>query len=64
MPEVILNPTPRRYRRPRPTRRNDRIMIGEPLDRPRMWLALFALIMFVLCYTPAPIEPLDLVRGH
>ena len=33
----------------------------EPLDRTRMWLALFALVMFVLCFTPAPIEPLDFV---
>jgi len=32
-----------------------------PLDRGRMLLAVFALIMFVLCFTPAPIEPLDLV---
>jgi membrane-associated protease RseP (regulator of RpoE activity) len=35
-----------------------------PLDRPRLWLALFALVMFVLCFTPAPIEPLDLVSGR
>jgi membrane-associated protease RseP (regulator of RpoE activity) len=35
-----------------------------PLDRTRLWLALFALIMFVLCFTPAPIEPLDLVSGR
>jgi membrane-associated protease RseP (regulator of RpoE activity) len=33
-----------------------------PLDRTRMWLAAVALIVFVLCFTPAPIEPLDLVR--
>jgi membrane-associated protease RseP (regulator of RpoE activity) len=33
-----------------------------PLDRPRKILALFALIMFVLCFTPAPIEPLELLR--
>ena len=32
-----------------------------PLDRGRKLLALFALLMFVLCFTPAPIEPLDLV---
>jgi membrane-associated protease RseP (regulator of RpoE activity) len=30
----------------------------EPLDRARMWLALGALAMFVLCFTPAPLEPL------
>ena len=35
-----------------------------PLDRRRQLLALFALIMFVLCFTPAPIEPLDLVAGR
>jgi membrane-associated protease RseP (regulator of RpoE activity) len=34
-----------------------------PLDRGRMLLALFAVVMFVLCFTPAPIEPLDLVAG-
>jgi hypothetical protein len=33
-----------------------------PLDRARMWLALVALIVFAVCFTPAPIEPLDLVR--
>jgi membrane-associated protease RseP (regulator of RpoE activity) len=32
-----------------------------PLDRGRMLLALFAVVMFILCFTPAPIEPLDLV---
>jgi membrane-associated protease RseP (regulator of RpoE activity) len=34
-----------------------------PLDRSRLLLALFALIMFILCFTPAPIEPLDLVNS-
>ncbi len=33
-----------------------------PLDRTRLWLAAFALVMFVLCFTPAPVELLDLVR--
>ena len=33
-----------------------------PLDRGRCWLAVFAVAMFVLCFTPAPIEPLDLVK--
>jgi membrane-associated protease RseP (regulator of RpoE activity) len=33
-----------------------------PLDRTRMILALVALIIFVLCFTPAPIEPLELLR--
>jgi membrane-associated protease RseP (regulator of RpoE activity) len=32
-----------------------------PLDRGRMMLALAALAMFILCFTPAPIEPLDIV---
>jgi membrane-associated protease RseP (regulator of RpoE activity) len=27
-----------------------------PLDRTRSWLALFALIMFILCFSPVPIE--------
>lgn len=34
-----------------------------PLDRSRMWLALFALVMFALCFTPVPIEPLDAVTS-
>jgi membrane-associated protease RseP (regulator of RpoE activity) len=33
-----------------------------PLDRPRLWLALGALVMFAVCFTPAPIEPIDLIR--
>ena len=32
-----------------------------PLDRTRMWLALFALVMFALCFTPAPISASDLI---
>jgi membrane-associated protease RseP (regulator of RpoE activity) len=36
----------------------------QPLDRTRLWLALFAVIMFILCFTPAPLEPLDLVGGR
>jgi len=32
-----------------------------PLDRGRLWLAGFGLVMFILCFTPAPIEPLDIV---
>jgi membrane-associated protease RseP (regulator of RpoE activity) len=32
-----------------------------PLDNPRKALALFAVMMFVLCFTPAPIEPMQLV---
>jgi membrane-associated protease RseP (regulator of RpoE activity) len=34
----------------------------EPLDRTRLKLALFALAMFVLCFTPSPIEPMELIR--
>ena len=33
----------------------------EPIDRGRTWLAVFALFMFVVCFTPAPIEPMNLV---
>lgn len=33
-----------------------------PLDRGRMLLALFALLMFILCFTPVPIEPMDFIR--
>ncbi len=29
----------------------------------RLWLALFAVVMFILCFTPAPIEPLDIVTA-
>jgi len=32
-----------------------------PLDSTRKALALFAVIMFILCFTPAPIEPMQLV---
>jgi membrane-associated protease RseP (regulator of RpoE activity) len=32
-----------------------------PLDSGRLWLALGALVMFVMCFTPAPLEPFDLV---
>jgi membrane-associated protease RseP (regulator of RpoE activity) len=32
-----------------------------PLDPARKWLAVFAVVMFVLCFTPAPIEPLELI---
>jgi membrane-associated protease RseP (regulator of RpoE activity) len=33
----------------------------EPLDRARQWLAFFAVVMFALCFTPAPIEPMNIV---
>jgi membrane-associated protease RseP (regulator of RpoE activity) len=32
-----------------------------PLDRTRRLLALVALAMFVLCFTPAPIRPMELI---
>ncbi len=32
-----------------------------PLDPGRRALAAFALVMFVLCFSPAPIEPLDVI---
>jgi membrane-associated protease RseP (regulator of RpoE activity) len=34
-----------------------------PLDDRRQLLALGALLMFVLCFTPSPIEPLELIGG-
>ncbi len=34
-----------------------------PLDRTRLMLAVFAVVMFVLCFTPAPIRPMDVI-GH
>ena len=34
----------------------------EPLDRARLLLAAFAVVMFVLCFTPAPIQPMELLR--
>ncbi len=33
-----------------------------PLDRTRIWLAVLALVLFVLCFTPSPIEPTELLR--
>ena len=32
-----------------------------PLDPTRKALAVFAVIMFILCFTPAPIELMDVV---
>jgi membrane-associated protease RseP (regulator of RpoE activity) len=34
-----------------------------PLDRTRLWLAALAVVMFILCFTPAPLELRDLVPG-
>jgi len=45
--------------------RHPRVVDEEiPLDRSRLWLAAFALLMFVLCFTPAPIQPAALVGRH
>jgi membrane-associated protease RseP (regulator of RpoE activity) len=43
--------------------RHPRVFDEEiPLNTGRLWLALFAVIMFVLCFTPAPLELKDLVQ--
>ena len=34
-----------------------------PLDRTRLALAVAAAVMFVLCFTPAPLQPMDLLSG-
>jgi membrane-associated protease RseP (regulator of RpoE activity) len=34
----------------------------EPLDRARLVLALCAVVIFMLCFTPAPIQPMELLR--
>jgi membrane-associated protease RseP (regulator of RpoE activity) len=45
--------------------RHPRVFDEEtPLDSSRLWLAAFALLMFVLCFTPAPIQPAALVGRH
>ena len=33
-----------------------------PLDRARVSLAVVALVIFVICFTPTPIEPTDLLN--
>jgi len=33
-----------------------------PLNRTRLWVALIAAIVFVLCFTYAPIEPTELLK--
>lgn len=35
-----------------------------PLDTPRLVLAAVAALVFVLCFTPTPIEPMDLMGGR
>jgi len=45
--------------------RHPRVIDEEiPLDSSRMWLAVFALLMFILCFTPAPIQTAALVGRH
>ena len=45
--------------------RHPRVVDEEiPLDSSRLWLAAFALLMFVLCFTPSPIQPSALVGKH
>ncbi len=34
-----------------------------PLDRPRRWVAFGTLLMFVVCFTPTPIEPFELLQA-
>ena len=42
--------------------RHPRVFDEEvPLDRTRVLLAVFAVVMFVLCFTPAPIRPMELI---
>ena len=44
--------------------RHPRVFDEEmPLGRGRLLLAVFAVVMFVLCFTPAPIRPIDVI-GH
>jgi len=43
--------------------RHPRVFDEEvPLDRTRLFLALFAVVMFALCFTPAPITFHDLIK--
>jgi membrane-associated protease RseP (regulator of RpoE activity) len=45
--------------------RHPRVIDEElQLDTNRLWLAAFALLMFILCFTPAPIQPAALVGRH
>ena len=34
----------------------------QPLDRTRIVLAIVAVVMLILCFTPAPIEPIALIK--
>jgi hypothetical protein len=33
-----------------------------PLDAARIGVAILAAVMFVVCFTPAPIEPMEILR--
>ena len=45
--------------------RHPRVIDEEvPLDTSRLWLAAFAVLMFVLCFTPAPIQPAAIIGRH
>jgi len=35
-----------------------------PLSRGRQIVALIAVLIFIACFTPAPIQPFDLIKGH
>jgi membrane-associated protease RseP (regulator of RpoE activity) len=42
--------------------RHPRVFDEEvPLDRARILLAIFAVVMFIVCFTPAPIQPMELI---
>jgi hypothetical protein len=32
-----------------------------PLDSTRRWIAVGTLVIFILCFTPAPLEVMDLI---
>ena len=34
----------------------------QPLDRTRIILAMVAVVMLIVCFTPAPIEPIALIK--
>jgi membrane-associated protease RseP (regulator of RpoE activity) len=36
--------------------------VDQPLDRPRIALALFSLVILILCFTPAPISPIEFIK--
>ena len=32
-----------------------------PLDKTRRWIAVGTMVIFVLCFTPAPVEVMDII---